>query len=191
MEKFSDLPSEESRVLLKKFFVKIIDLKEQEQKIKLDNSELELQIEEQTKTIEQLRSALKQNISASTDTKLLEQKTRNEKMIKMLQQQLNDSSSRVALLEREIESYREKIIKLKQKYQDQHLESESLMSILNSHRENASSVVNGGDLKSSFKPVKMSRKDLRPLTQEELIKRSLSRQQQQQQSNVSSINENF
>lgn len=200
MEKFSNLSTEESRILLKKFFIKIIDLKEQEQKLKLDNNELEIQIEEHSKVIDQLKSALRQNVSvsSSSDTKLVEQKTRNEKIIKMLQQQLSDSTSRVALLEREIESYKEKILKLKQKYQEQNLESDSLVSILNSHihRENSSSIAaisNAADLKSSFKPVKISRKDLRPLTQEELIKRSLSRQQQQQQhqSNDNSIDENF
>lgn len=190
MDKFSNLSSEESRILLKKFFVKIIDLKEQELKLKLDNNELEIQIEEQAKVVEQLKLALKQSVSASTDAKSLDLKYKNEKIIKMLQQQLNDSKSREVLLEREIELYKEKILKLKQKYQNQNLESESLMSILNSHIDNSNTVLNG-DLKSSFKSVKMSRKDLRPLTQEELIKRSLNRQHQQlQQSNVNSINEN-
>lgn len=190
MDKFSSLSSEESRILLKKFFVKIIDLKEQELKLKLDNNELEIQIEEQTRVVEQLKLAIKQNVSASTNGKSLDLKSKNEKIIKMLQQQLSDSKSREVLLEREIESYKEKILKLKQKYQNQNLESESSMAFLNSQIDSSNGVVNE-DLKSSFKPVKMSRKDLRPLAQEEVIKRSLNRlQQQQQQSNVKSIDEN-
>jgi kinesin family protein 7 len=178
LEKLTNLPTEESKVLLKKFFVKIIDLKEQEQRLKMSNNELEVQIEEQSRVIDQLKNVLKQSVSASQDTRLLEQKTKSEKVVKLLQQQLNESSSRVALLEREIEAYKEKILKLKQKYSEHaNLESESVMSMLNSHRDQS-------ELMTSVKSVKLSRKDLRPLSQEELIKRSLNKQQQ-------STNENF
>ncbi|CAF0882015.1 unnamed protein product [Brachionus calyciflorus] len=145
---------------------------EQQQRAPVENTELELQLDEQRKINDELKQVL--------EIRLSEQKLKSEKIVKLLQQQLNDSNSRIVLLEREIDSYREKIIKLKQRYQEHNLESESVINILNSHREG----MNGGDGGSSVKSIKMSRKDLRPLTQEELIKRSLNKQ------SINSINEN-
>lgn len=172
------MPVEETKILLKKFFQRIIDLKELENKRQSENNELKVQIEEQTRAMEQLKQALNGGLK--------DQKSHQKQLIS----QLSESQSKMALMEREMSMYKEKLAQLnliKQanqaknhyQYEDQQNSTNSTGFYLKSESSNG---LNGaGDQSSStsstpsVKVVKVSRKDLRRLTEEEVMKRSINK----------------
>ena len=132
--------------------------------------------------VEQLKQALNTSTSES-DKRLNEQKNKADKANKLLTQQLNECTKKIELLEREIVAYQEKLSKLKNTTQ---FDSNSTTSLMNGSggfylkNNGQSSDVsqlerseNGDKVGSSVKAIKVSRKDLRRLTEEDLLKRSL------------------
>ena len=132
--------------------------------------------------VEQLKQALNTSTNES-DKRLNEQKSKADKANKLLTQQLNECTKKIELLEREIVAYQEKLSKLKNTTQ---FDSNSTTSLMNGSggfylkNNGQSSDVsqlerseNGDKVGSSVKAIKVSRKDLRRLTEEDLLKRSL------------------
>ena len=132
--------------------------------------------------IEQLKQALNTSTSES-DKRLNEQKVKAEKANKLLTQQLNECTKKIELLEKEIASYQEKLGKLKKTTQ---FDSDSTTSIMNgsggfnlkNHGQSSDvsqleSMEKSDKIGTSIKAIKVSRKDLRRLTEEDLLKRSL------------------
>ena len=132
--------------------------------------------------VEQLKQALNTSTNES-DKRLNEQKSKADKANKLLTQQLNECTKKIELLEKEIVTYQEKLSKLKNTTQ---FDSNSTTSIMNGSggfylkNNGQSSDVsqlerseNGDKVGSSVKAIKVSRKDLRRLTEEDLLKRSL------------------
>lgn len=136
--------------------------------------------------------------SVDFEKRLLEQKAKSDKNIKILMQQLADCNSKIVNLEKEISYYRDKLTKPSKNSEvangvydaanympsaasnppaggSFHLipDSSAASSLLDSNNNAASS--------KASTSIKMSRKDLRPLTNEELLKRSLKK------SNMSSL----
>lgn len=180
MKKLSTVPYEETKHLVKKFFQKIINLKELEQKKQLENSEIQYQLDEQNRLVEQLKMAL--NTSTSEFDK---QKSKIEKSNKALTQQLTECNGKIATLEREISMYKEKLVKLKTSSSsnaNNQFDSDSTTSLNNGFylKSNTNGISNDSAIqdaenpnKNSSKSIKVSRKDLRRLTEEEILKRSL------------------
>ena len=132
--------------------------------------------------VEQLKQALNTSTNES-DKRLNEQKNNADKANKLLTQQLNECTKKIELLEKEIVASQEKLSKLKNTTQ---FDSNSTTSIMNGSggfylkNNGQSSDVsqlerseNGDKVGSSVKAIKVSRKDLRRLTEEDLLKRSL------------------
>ena len=132
--------------------------------------------------VEQLKQALNTSTNES-DKRLNEQKNKADKANKLLTQQLNECTKKIELLEKEIVTYQEKLSKLKNTTQ---FDSNSTTSLMNGSggfylkNNGQSSDVsqlerseNGDKVGSSVKAIKVSRKDLRRLTEEDLLKRSL------------------
>jgi hypothetical protein len=132
--------------------------------------------------VEQLKQALNTSTNES-EKRLNEQKSKADKANKLLTQQLNECTKKIELLEKEIVTYQEKLSKLKNTTQ---FDSNSTTSIMNGSggfylkNNGQSSDVsqlerseNSDKVGSSVKAIKVSRKDLRRLTEEDLLKRSL------------------
>jgi hypothetical protein len=197
------VPYDETKHLVKKFFQKIIDLKEIEQKHQIDINELQTQLEEERKLCGQLKQALSLSTN-DLDRRLNDQKMKAENNCKLLRQQLNERTNKISTMEREILTLKEKIIKLKS---NSHLSIETteiqpienLKSSVN-HLKNQQSSMGGSvsttsidsfHLKSSSNNLdqeqselstnktaistttfKISKKDLRRLTEQEILQRS-------------------
>ena len=199
IKKLNTVPHEETKHLVTKFFQKIITLKEIEHKKHLENGELQVilkqkkiikfiknhleiinypkvQLEEQNQLVDQLKQALNTSTS-ELDKRLIEQKNKAEKTNKMLTQQLNDCTKKISLLELEISKYQEKLAKSKSQFDS---DSTSNMNGNNNNNNNSNGfyLKNNNDLERSdksavTKAIKVSRKDLRRLTEEDILKRSL------------------
>ncbi len=119
---------------------------------------------------------------------------KTEKQIKTLTHQLSECNNKIALLEKENSIYKEKILKYKQSLTERSTSRgdinsyaiDSNFGALNEQntaqssgfflRTNENAFADSHDLdknKDTVKSVKVSRKDLRKLTDEELLKRSL------------------
>lgn len=152
---------------------------------------MKIQLEEQNRLVEQLKQALNAS-GTELDRRVVEQKTKAEKNVKLLTHQLNECTSRIALLDREIVSYKEKLVKLKSKTDLQQNDSDNREYFMKNDSPNTNS--NGFSIEASnqdlsgsmMKQVKVSRKDLRRLTEEEILKRSLKKEQ----SNMSDLGSN-
>lgn len=127
----------------------------------------------------------------------MEQKSKAEKNVKSLTQELNESNSRIASMEKEISLYKEKLSRLKSTgskiiSSEADFESNSIISNGSNHISQAtgSFYINGtqssdsgtnvknydNDLhSSSSKSIKVQKKDIRRLTEDELMKRSLKK----------------
>ncbi len=110
LNKFTDIPHEEAKCLVKKFFQKIIDLKEHERKKELLNDELQIQLDEKERLVEELKKSI--NLTSNDlDRRLNMQQQQYEKQISSLLEQLNDCSSKIINYEKEISQYKDKIRK--------------------------------------------------------------------------------
>lgn len=161
-------------------------------------------MEEQNRLVEELKKALSTS-SNELDRRLIEQKTKSEKNVKSLTQELNECNARIASMEKEISLYKEKILRLKtlgSKTNGSHhsevdfekqFDSGSMISSL-SHNTQATgsfyidkghqSTDSGTNSKLNFendpqngstKSIKVQKKDIRRLTEEELLKRSVKK----------------
>ena len=160
-------------------------------------------MEEQNLLVEELKKALNAS-SNELDRRMIEQKTKSEKNVKSLTQELNECNARIASMEKEISLYKEKIIRLKTlgsktnglihsdvEFEKQ-FDSGSIASNL-SHNTQATgsfyidkgqSSDSGTNSKINFetepqsnstKSIKVQKKDIRRLTEEEILKRSVKK----------------
>ena len=235
LQKLSTVPYEETKYLVKKFFQKVIDLKEIEQKKHVELCELQMQLEEQTRLVEQLKHVLTTASSSDIDRRLIETKAKAEKTQKQLVQQLNECTARMAVMEKEIVLYKEKLHQLKVKSSvtgatqqaaapmhessskhfaeldnassflsernksvsssainassnkesfflknnNSNISSNNNIFVADSNMElDASKMVNGigANASSTARTVKVSRKDLRRLNEDELVQRNLKKE---------------
>jgi hypothetical protein len=110
LNKLTEIPHEEAKLLVKKFFHKIIDLKELERKKELLNDELQVQLDEKIRLVEELKKSI--NISSNDlDRRLIIQQQQYEKQVNALLEQLSDCSSKISSYEKEISVYKDKIRK--------------------------------------------------------------------------------
>lgn len=197
LAKLGTVPYEESKYLLKKFFQRIIDLKETEHKRHLETSELQVQLDEQNRLVEQLKQALNAS-SNDLERRLQEQKSKSDKNQKLLTSQLNECNNKIALLEREISLYKEKLTKLKTSSSAKssgHNSAENINDVnatggggsfylkasnhpTHSNHSHSNNSLNDSAMTStndSVKTVKVSRRDLRRLTEDEVLKRSVKK----------------
>lgn len=106
--KLSDIPHEEAKALIGKFFHKIINLKEGERKAHMLNEELQIQLDEKNRLVDEFKKSL--NISSNDlERKLTAQQQQYEKQINVLMDQLNECSEKIFNYEKEISSYRDRI----------------------------------------------------------------------------------
>jgi hypothetical protein len=144
-----------------------------------------MQLDEQNRIVDQLKQSLN-GTRSEMEKKLIEQKTKAENNNKFLTQQLNDCNSKIEILEKEIHIYKEKLIHLKNKYHhsneinDINVKDSSGFYLksgrdLNSNMPNSRNNDQVLSTTASTKLVKVSRKDLRVLTEEELLKRSVKK----------------
>jgi len=144
--------------------------------------------------VEQLKQALNTSTSES-DKRLSEQKSKAEKVNKLLTQQLNECTKKIEILEKEIAAYQEKLGKLKKTTTTatttsatNQFDSESTTSLMNgsggfylkntnnglsSDASQMESMEKSDKVGASIKAIKVSRKDLRRLTEEDILKRNL------------------
>ena len=110
MNKFTEIPHEEAKHLVKKFFQKIIDLKELERKKELINEELKVQLDEKDRLVQELKKSI--NLTSNDlDRRLNIQQQQYEKQINNLTEQLNDCTDTIKNYEKEISVYKDKIRK--------------------------------------------------------------------------------
>ena len=110
INKFTEIPHEEAKFLVKKFFQKIIDLKELERKKELLNDELQVQLDEKSRLVEELKKSI--NLTSNDlDRRLNLQQQQYEKQIGSLVEQLNDCTNKIKNYEVEIGQYKDKIRK--------------------------------------------------------------------------------
>ncbi len=130
-----------------------------------------MQLDEQSRLVDQLKQSLN-GCKAEYD----KQKAKLDSNNKLLNQQLSDCNKKIELLEKEILVYKERVHKLK-------YESDATTTQANGISSSSSN--SGGGLKqsdqissssSAKQLVKMPRKDLRVLSEEELMKRSLKKE---------------
>lgn len=153
-----------------------------------------MQLEEQNRLVEQLKQALNAS-SNGLDKRLMDQKIKAEKSVKSLTQELNECNAKIASMEKEISLYKEKLTRSKafgskSQHSEVDFESGSVMSNLSNQNLQAtgSFYINGGhstdsgvknnesDLQpGSARSIKVHKKDIRKLTEEELMKRSLKK----------------
>jgi hypothetical protein len=146
-----------------------------------------MQLDEQNRIVDQLKQSLN-GTRSEMEKKLIEQKTKAENNNKFLTQQLNDCNAKIEILEKEIHIYKEKLVHLKNKYH-QNNESNEINVKDSSGFYLKNNNLTGRDLNgnmsrnhdqalsaaASSKLVKVSRKDLRVLTEDELLKRSMKK----------------
>lgn len=201
----SNVPYEETKLLLKKFFQRVIDLKEIEHQRIVENSELKVQVEEQSRTIDELKQALNAS-SIDLERRMLvdHQNRSNSKPTNKGTatttmtatrpvSQLSDSQNKIAMMEQEISLYKDKLAQLNQlkanpnhHYSGEQNNSSNNGFYLKNESMNSMATSNGGMMDSLVenshqsspnlvKVVKMPRKDLRRLTEEEVLKRSITK----------------
>lgn len=199
----SNVPYEETKLLLKKFFQRVIDLKEIEHQRIVENSELKVQVEEQSRMIDELKQALNAS-SIDLERRMLVDHQQNRSNSKPSNKatgtnvitttrpvsQLSDSQNKIAMMEQEISLYKDKLAQLNQlKANPNHhysgdqnnnafyLKNESINSMAASNGGMMDSLVENSNqsMPNLVKVVKMPRKDLRRLTEEEVLKRSLTK----------------
>ena len=151
-----------------------------------------MQLDEQNRIVDQLKQSLN-GTRSEMEKKLIEQKAKAENNNKFLTQQLNDCNAKIEILEKEIHLYKEKLIHLKHKNHHQNDTNDinvkdSSGFYLKNNNNLSSRDINGysnmanprnndqaSSTAASTKLVKVSRKDLRVLTEEELLKRSIKK----------------
>jgi len=211
--KLSDIPHEEAKLLIAKFFHKIINLKEGERKAQMLNEELQIQLDERNRLVDEFKKSI--NISSNElERKLTTQQQQYEKQINVLMGQVNECSTKIFNYEKEISLYRDRqSVSKRPKTAERFLSGENLsVDELNgddglrkagstsrsshshaidnqaterSHVPSARSVSSNNlkqseikdSLSDSVNPshltaVKVSKKGLRPLTEDEILKRA-------------------
>ncbi len=102
----------ESKELCRNLFEKVIDLKEDEQKIRRDYDEIKSQFIEQTETINELQSHI-QSLSIDHDRRLISIQQTYEEEKQLLLGQLQQSSNQIKQLEKDLYFYKHKTRELR------------------------------------------------------------------------------
>ncbi|XP_017295265.1 kinesin-like protein kif7 [Kryptolebias marmoratus] len=89
MAKLSYLSASETRALLCKYFDKVVSLREEERKLQLGLTELEMQLEEQQRLVQWLENAL-DRAQLDTDRRLTQQQKEHERSMQLLLQQCRE-----------------------------------------------------------------------------------------------------
>ncbi|XP_041844251.1 kinesin-like protein kif7 isoform X2 [Melanotaenia boesemani] len=89
MAKLSYLSASETRALLCKYFDKVVSLREEERKLQLALSELEMQLDEQQRLVQWLENALDRT-QLDTDRRLTQQQKEHERSMQLLLQQCRE-----------------------------------------------------------------------------------------------------
>lgn len=180
--KLSDIPPEEAKHLIRKFFHKIIDLKENERKKQLLNDELQVQLDEKTRLIDEYKKSM--NLASNDlERRLIIQQKQYEKQINVLMGQLNDCTDKIHQYEKEIGIYKEKIGKLSFRSSNVLVDNNQLNSMKVTSMNSEDFNIANESLKSSttsqsqqqqpqMTTIKLPKKGLRPLSEDELAKRS-------------------
>ncbi|KAK7099081.1 hypothetical protein V1264_003272 [Littorina saxatilis] len=87
LNRLSSLTPSETRSMLSRYFEKVISLREGERKLKLQNSETEVKVEEMERVVRELENAL-QRSGLELDRRLTQQQQEYEKKIQLLMHQL-------------------------------------------------------------------------------------------------------
>ncbi|KAM9764760.1 kinesin-like protein kif7 [Menidia menidia] len=89
MAKLSYLSASETRALLCKYFDKVVSLREEERKLQLALTELEMQLDEQQRLVQWLENAL-DRAQLDTDRRLTQQQKEHERSVQLLLQQCRE-----------------------------------------------------------------------------------------------------
>ncbi|KAM4592832.1 kinesin-like protein kif7 [Odontesthes bonariensis] len=89
MAKLSYLSASETRALLCKYFDKVVSLREEERKLQLALTELEMQLDEQQRLVQWLENALDRT-QLDTDRRLTQQQKEHERSVQLLLQQCRE-----------------------------------------------------------------------------------------------------
>ncbi|KAH9519223.1 Kinesin-like protein kif27 [Bulinus truncatus] len=92
LQKLNSLTNTEIRALLSRYFDKVVSLRDEERKLHLKSSEMEMKTDEQERLIMELKAAL-QRSSLELDRKLTQQQKDYEEKIQLLVHQLNEKGS--------------------------------------------------------------------------------------------------
>jgi hypothetical protein len=111
LNRISEIPHDEAKHLIRKFFQKIIDLKQLDRKRQLVTDELQIQVDEKNRLLSELKKSLSSS-SVDLEKRLWLQQQQYDKQIRALNEQLNDFARKNSLYEREINAYREKLKRL-------------------------------------------------------------------------------
>ncbi|XP_077862276.1 kinesin-like protein KIF27 [Saccoglossus kowalevskii] len=194
MGKLNSLSTKETKVLLTKYFEKVVAMREAERKKDLLCSELEMKIDEQERFIHELEGAL-QKAASEMDRRSIEQQKKNEQKIQLLMKQIGDgqsseesggdasSQNRIQQLEKDLYYYKKTSRELKKKLREvvtsgliPQLSQGDEGSVPSSARSDLGTPYTGRDSEygqGDLTPVRRSKKDLRQLSNAEVeIRRS-------------------
>ncbi|KAK2183775.1 hypothetical protein NP493_289g01021 [Ridgeia piscesae] len=101
MLKLNTLTLTETRILLSRFFEKVVDLRESVQSKEIQFNELEVKMDEQERLICELEASL-QRATIETDRRLTQQQREHEKTMQLLMKQLSETSAEKTTKESEM-----------------------------------------------------------------------------------------
>ncbi|XP_072006981.1 kinesin-like protein KIF27 [Engystomops pustulosus] len=90
IEKFSALSASDTRSILIKYFNKVVNLRETEQKLQIQTQELSMKVSEQENVVRELESAL-EHLTLQNDRRLTQQQKEHEQKMQLLLQQFKDN----------------------------------------------------------------------------------------------------
>ncbi|KAI0219309.1 hypothetical protein LSAT2_029120 [Lamellibrachia satsuma] len=173
MLKLNTLTLTETRILLSRFFEKVVNLRESVQSKDMQFTELEVKIDEQERLICELEASL-QRATIETDRRLTQQQREHEKMMQLLMKQLSESTtekrgnkaqeadttvtdketqSRIQRLEKDLYFYRKTCRELKKRLRDV-LGSTSIVSSVSSSLPDEGKATPRPDTSQSSTPKK-------------------------------------
>ncbi|XP_043839764.1 LOW QUALITY PROTEIN: kinesin-like protein KIF27 [Dromiciops gliroides] len=129
MEKLICLTPAEIRAILYKYFNKVVSLREAERKLKLENEEIKMKVQEQDNMIRELESAL-EHLTLQSDRQLTVQRKEHEQKMQLLLQYFKDQDGegiveiskayedKVQLLEKDLYFYKKTSRELKKKLKE-------------------------------------------------------------------------
>ncbi|XP_078008797.1 kinesin-like protein KIF27 isoform X3 [Phascolarctos cinereus] len=129
MEKLICLTPAEIRAILYKYFNKVVNLREAERKLKLENEEIKMKVQEQDSMIRELESAL-EHLTLQSDRQLTLQRKEHEQKIQLLLQYFKEQNGegiveiskayedKVQLLEKDLYFYKKTSRELKKKLKE-------------------------------------------------------------------------
>jgi hypothetical protein len=109
--RISEIPHDEAKHLVRKFFQKIIDLKQLDRRKQLVIDELQVQVDEKTRVMDELKRSVTSS-SVDLERRLVLQQHQHDKQIRTLTDQLSDYTRKNIVLEKELNACKDKLKKL-------------------------------------------------------------------------------